>query len=251
VNRPVVLAVVGFFIGGSLTGYFEWKSHVPGSARAGEAESRTGEHEGESVPGLENHQPDGEQRTQSVGQTRAHGARRSKREEARPAGANNHTNEKPVQSSRDTRREQAKPDDTRRTDSRFPFHIHLKRVLVGEDVIAAGILSESAVEEHAKHDKYIVYLEFSFTNDTSAGRRTVSCRDFRLEDNGGLIYSPLQSSDYLSAELGPAKTASGGFAFALYNDSAPARLLYRTGGERFIPLPENIFWDRRDEGASR
>jgi hypothetical protein len=32
-------------------------------------------------------------------------------------------------------------------------------------------------------------------------------------------------------------------AFALYNDGAPARLLFRTGEDAFTPLPESLFWD--------
>ena len=126
--------------------------------------------------------------------------------------------------------------------------IRLNRVLVGEEVVTSGVFRESALDEQAKHGKYVVYFELSIGNRARRRNLTVSFQDFRLEDSAGLIYSPLRIADCLSATLEPGKTARGGVAFAVYNDGAPARLLFRTGKESFAPLPESLFWDGGEEG---
>ena len=115
-------------------------------------------------------------------------------------------------------------------------------------MVGNGLFRESTLDEQAKHGKYVVYFELSITSQVQRGNVSVSFQDFRLEDSAGLIYSPMRTSDSLSANLAPGKTAGGGVAFAVYNDGAPARLLFRTGEESFTPLPESLFWDGGAEG---
>jgi hypothetical protein len=122
--------------------------------------------------------------------------------------------------------------------------IRLNRILVGEELVTNGVFEESTLDEQAKHGKYVVYFELSVTSQEQRQNISVSFKDFRLEDGAGLIYAPIGTNDRLSAVLAPGKSARGGVAFAVYNDGAPARLLFRTGEESFTPLPESLFWNR-------
>jgi hypothetical protein len=116
-----------------------------------------------------------------------------------------------------------------------PGSVKVTRILVGADAQRAGVLDESLVREHADSDRYLVYFGLALDQAGGAGQR-LTYTDFRLEDASGLIYSPLRPRDALNGQA-----TSGGVAFAVYNDSAPARLLVRVGGERFAPLPDSVF----------
>jgi hypothetical protein len=117
-----------------------------------------------------------------------------------------------------------------------PDSVTIGRLLVGAEVLRAGLVKETQARELARSDRYLVYFGLSVAG--ANGRATYE--DFRLEDASGLIYKPLRTRDALGTDGAPSAGA-GGVAFAVYNDSAPARLLVRAGGERFVALPENIF----------
>jgi hypothetical protein len=119
------------------------------------------------------------------------------------------------------------------------FRLH--RFLVGQQVLAAGVIDESVLSAEEDHGRYIVYLDLSVTNQDEERGCRFSHEDLRLQGSKGLVYTPVRPRDGLSADLGAGQTARGGVAFAVYNDSAPARLLYRTGPDSFVPLPENFF----------
>jgi hypothetical protein len=165
---------------------------------------------------------------------------------ARVADAGNRASQKPGVRSPEARRAKPALNDARPKYPRRLCQARLDRILVGEDVITNGVLPEATLEEHAQHSKYVVYLELSVTTEGADRGQRVSHQDFRLEDTEGLIYTPIQSSNPLLAEPDVGGAACIGVAFAVYNDSAPARLLYRTGEETFLPLPESIFWGTRD-----
>jgi hypothetical protein len=119
------------------------------------------------------------------------------------------------------------------------FRLH--GFLVGQHVIAAGVIDESVLDAEEGHEKYLVYLDLSVTNRDDRRGCQFSHEDLRLQGTKGLVYTPLRPRDGLRADLHAGETARGGVAFAIYNDSAPARLLYRTGPDSFAPLPEGFF----------
>lgn len=114
-----------------------------------------------------------------------------------------------------------------------PEHLRISSVLVGGELIAAGLLPDSVLDDQEKHSKYII----CFVMMTAEGQVPESARprwdDFRLEDDHGVIASPLSEvQDKIAQPAGHSLVF-----FAIYNDSAPARLLYRTADDRFRPLP--------------
>ena len=109
-------------------------------------------------------------------------------------------------------------------------------VHVGADVVALGIVPEATLNQHAKSEKYLVYFELALTNTAAADARPVRFRDFQLQDRQGLLYSPLEPASAPSAAVPPGQTRRSGVVFAVYNDSAPARLLYKTAAGVYIPL---------------
>lgn len=119
--------------------------------------------------------------------------------------------------------------------------VRVNGILVGGQVSAAGVVSEAELDKQAKHDRYVVYFDLSVTNVVQRGVTRVSYEDFRLEDRKGLIYVPLPPKGALGAAVAPQQTVRGGVAFAVYNDSAPERLLIRTGPETFSALPATVF----------
>jgi len=147
-----------------------------------------------------------------------------------------------------TRSEPQRSDQASRQDAPEPgpIDVRIERILVGGEALAAGVVDESLLNTHAKTDKYVVYFTLQVSPAGTRGTRRISFEDFRLEDRSGLIYTPLSTRDRLSATLGAGETARGGVAFAVYNDSAPARLLLRTGADSFTPLPETVFSPARD-----
>lgn len=116
--------------------------------------------------------------------------------------------------------------------------IRVVDVHVGADVVALGIVPEATLNQHAQSGKYLVYFELALTNTAAADAdaRPVRFRDFQLQDRQGLLYSPLEPASAPSAALPPGQTRRSGVVFAVYDDSAPARLLYKTAAEGYIPL---------------
>lgn len=167
------------------------------------------------------------------------GANRSQRPIARMS-------DKPAQSDRGSERRPAPRRQASRAviqdpDIQRDFEVRIRRILVGADVAAAAVIDEPELRKHERSGRYLVYFELSVTNRSKRGVPRISHEDFRLEDGKGMIYSPLRPRNPLSGRLGPGETARGGVAFAVYNDSAPARLLIRTGPETFHSLPESVF----------
>lgn len=138
-------------------------------------------------------------------------------------------------------RRQASRAVVRDPETQRDFEVRIRRILVGADVAAATVIDEPELRKHERSGRYVVYFDLSVTNRAKSGAPRISHEDFRLEDGKGMIYSPLKPRNPLSGRLAPAETARGGVAFAVYNDSAPARLLIRTGAETFQSLPESIF----------
>ncbi len=114
--------------------------------------------------------------------------------------------------------------------------VRVAEVRVGAEVVALGIVPEATLNQHAKSGKYLVYFELALTNTAAADARQVRFRDFQLQDRQGLLYSPLEPAGTPSAELPPGQTRRSGVVFAVYDDSAPARLLYQTAAGAYIPL---------------
>ena len=100
--------------------------------------------------------------------------------------------------------------------------------------MAARVIPESVFKEHEEHSKYLVYFELSTTGADASAAPMLHGEDFRLEDNEGAIYSPLtDAQDRLSSSAAIGHTR---IIFAVYNDSSPARLLYRTTAGEFVPV---------------
>ncbi len=114
-----------------------------------------------------------------------------------------------------------------------PARIRIKRVLVGGELVAAGIVPEAVLVEQEAHSKYIICFEIATTRDEHPAAALPRCEDFRLEDDQGVIAAPLAE---VSSRRAAAPEHTRVF-FAIYNDSAPARLLYRTADGAFRPLP--------------
>ena len=114
--------------------------------------------------------------------------------------------------------------------------IRVVDVHVGADVVALGIVPEATLNQHAKSEKYLVYFELALTNTAAADARPVRFRDFQLQDRQGLLYSPLEPASAPSVAVPPGQTRRSGVVFAVYDDSAPARLLYKTAAGVYVPL---------------
>lgn len=276
-NGSLRLFVIGFLIGLPLFCYLGLKSYVPTAASAETAAPKPVGHQPTPIPQpkkqrsvharrpqqktavaaspspapdrkrvvdrqLAKAPPSSDERSKRTAVAREQAVDQSKRKDGGSKDAQKPAGERSVRPSRDTRRQGAAPSNVPPADQNRPCQIRLKRILVGEEVLTNRVFPESALDEQAKHGKYVVYFELSISNQAQRSDLTVSFRDFRLEDSAGLIYSPLRTDDCLSAILEPGKTARGGVAFAMYNDAAPARLLFRTGQESFTPLPESLFW---------
>ena len=138
-------------------------------------------------------------------------------------------------------RRQASRAVIRDPDTQRDFEVRIRRILVGADVAAAAVIDEPELRKHERGGRYVVYFDLSVTNQGKSAAPRISHDDFRLEDGKGMMYSPLKPRNSLSGRLEPAETARGGVAFAVYNDSAPARLLIRTGAETFQSLPPSVF----------
>lgn len=280
-NRSLRLGVVGFVIGLPFFCYLELKSDTPASARAGAAAPEPRGHEPTLIPkpkkkssaharrpqqGIANAasrtperktgtdpQPAQDRSGRDVRPKEADVARTRKVDQSKSKVRGSNDSEKrvgkrPARPPRETRSREAATADVPPAARNRLCQIRLNRILVGEEVVTNGVIRESTLDEQAKHGKYVVYFELSITSQAQRSNVSVSFQDFRLEDGAGLIYSPILTNDRLSAILGPGKTARGGVAFAVYNDGAPARLLFRTGEESFTPLPESLFWDGGEEG---
>lgn len=111
------------------------------------------------------------------------------------------------------------------------------RVLVGGEIIAAGLLDEPTVEEEQDHSKYFVCFELSWPDEPKAVTPP-RCEDFRVEDAKGETYEPLCDLKGVRAAAHPKGRGAIRVVFAVFNDSAPERLLYRGDDGRFVPLPD-------------
>jgi hypothetical protein len=283
-NNSFKMGVIGFVIGLPLFCYLQLKSDTTASAKADTAASEPTGPEPTAIP-----QPKKQSSTharrfqqatagaaprrtpvrktaikpQRAKDTSGSEARRKKADAARTGKVDQSKSK--VRGSKDSEKPAGKrparqPQKTRRpvvptTDApavarNRRCQIHLNRILVGEEVVTKGVFRDSTLDEQAKHGKYVVYFELSIRSQERRQNISVSFQDFRLEDSAGLIYAPIHTNDRLSATLAPGKTARGGVAFAVYNDGAPARLLFRTGEELFTPLPESLFWNRGERGSS-
>lgn len=107
--------------------------------------------------------------------------------------------------------------------------IRVSRVFVGGELISAGIVSESYIKKQQGKSRYVVCFE------VSAGA-ALRCEDFRLEDREGTAYDPLCNLDGRSAGAASNGRSMLRVAFAVFNDSAPERLLYRSSDGRFAPV---------------
>ncbi len=112
--------------------------------------------------------------------------------------------------------------------------VHIHRVLVGGQVLDAGVVSQAVFREHDRGDRYLVYF------DIDVDIPGVRYEDFRLEDGKGLIYEPIRTHDALGSRNVDG-ASRGGVAFAVFNDAAPARLLRRSGPDSFAALPQSVF----------
>ena len=137
------------------------------------------------------------------------------------------------------------------TEPNPPLGFRLHRFLVGQQVVAAGVIDESVLNDEEGHGKYLVYLDLSVTNQDDRRGCRFGHEDLRLQGSKGLVYTPVRPRDGLRATLEAGETARGGVAFAVYNDSAPARLLYRTGPDSFAPIPEGFFSGGHNSVVSR
>ena len=133
------------------------------------------------------------------------------------------------------------PSSVHPTEPYPSLEFRLHRFLVGQQVLAAGVIDESVLSAEESHGRYIVYLDLSVTNQDKKRGCRFSHESLRLLGTKGLVYMPVRPRDGLMADLGAGQTTRGGVAFALYNDSAPAGLLYRTGPDSFARLPESFF----------
>jgi hypothetical protein len=207
----------------------------PPAATSTETPSGTSAEENEALATLSTSAPD----ETNSGDDSSAGANRSQRPSTRAPDRPAHS-ERGSESQAPPRR-QASRAVIRDPDIQRDFEVSIRRILVGADVIAAAVIDEPVLREHERSARYVVYFDLSVTNRSKRGVPRISHEDFRLEDGKGMIYSPLRTRNPLSGRLGPDETARGGVAFAVYNDSAPARLLIRTGAETFHSLPESVF----------
>lgn len=280
-NKSFRMGVIGFVIGLPLFCYLQLKSDTPASAKADAAASESTGPEPTAAPQTKKQsstharQPHAGAASRTPGRKtgikpqrakdtpgsdvrrkKADAAHTGKVEQSKSKVRGSKDSEKPAgkrpaRQPQKTRRPVVPTTDVTSTARNRRCQIHLNRILVGEEVVTKGVFRDSTLDEQAKHGKYVVYFELSITSQERRQNISVSFQDFRLEDSAGLIYSPIHTSDRLSATLAPGKTARGGVAFAVYNDGAPARLLFRTGGESFTPLPESLFWNRGEKGSAR
>jgi hypothetical protein len=118
-----------------------------------------------------------------------------------------------------------------------PDELCVDRVLVGGELITAGLLAESAVDQEQDHSKYFVCFDLSWSDEPRAVM-PAKCEDFRVEDAKGESYEPICD---LRGLRPAARTKGRGcirVVFAVFNDSAPERLLYRNAEGKFVPLPD-------------
>lgn len=241
-NRSLQLGLVGFVIGGLIILFLELDTGVFRTPQTSQAASQKDKLESQQATRSSAQRQSLNKDTLHNENLRLrHKIDTLKRENERLANANTPAPGMIIQARQKPCPRETSNTNVRSIEAMSSFQIRMRRILIGQEAIAVGALPESTLEKHAKHNKYLVYFELSFTNLGEQSRH-VNSVDFRLEDSNGFIYSPLRSRDDLSDEIVAGKTAQGGVAFAVYNDSAPARLLYRTGPERFTPLPESVFW---------
>ena len=263
-HRPMFFAVIGFFIGGAIMLYTEWKSSGEGMPETTDAASPPARVKAQHVPRspvmrATSAKPSWRQISTALKRKIDALRREAENRKARNASVPTRVPENlgatgsklPVAQLRSKRTEpSSRPPsrpvvdpvaNLRRLNALLRTTVRVKRMVVGAEPIAAGLVTESMADEHAKHDKYLIHLSVCVTNTSTHQTHQTDYRDFKLEDDAGLIYAPLHPNDAISADIHPGKTACGGVAFAVFNDSAPARLLYRTGSGTYTPLPTSVF----------
>lgn len=119
-----------------------------------------------------------------------------------------------------------------------PEQLRVERVLVGGELVADGLLSPTIIEREQDRSRYLVYFELAALAEPDRATSLPACDEFRLDDREGAVYEPLCNL----TGLRPARPVDGRapvqLVFAVYNDSAPARLLYRGDTGEFAPLPD-------------
>ena len=123
------------------------------------------------------------------------------------------------------------------SDREGAIQVTILSMLNGEEGIRAERLWEMKVESEAKRGKKVVYYEVMVKNVRYPEEFNVSHSDFKLEDDKGNTYQCEQTQDYITGRIHIGKTTRGGISYAIYRDSKPKRLIYRTGLERGgVPL---------------
>lgn len=249
-NSTHVIAVVGFIVGGAIAVYWESKSDASAPPEVEGAEWRPrprGDADESPAAGIVTDQhaappsPERQQppppppNTQVVNEappeagTKQSSVAGPTQTQARPEPA---TKQPPAQAAQ-------------RTRTLPRFGVRLDRILVGEQLVTNGILVESKLEEHGERNQYIIYFELVLEHRGDTGQLRLTSEDFRLEDGAGLSYPAIEAGPTCAVALEPTRSGRLGVAFAVYNDSAPARLHYRSAEHTFTPLPVDIFTPRR------
>lgn len=270
-DRPVLLALIGFLIGGAITLYVEWKSSAAGTPQsaAGAPEPAVDTPAAapqspvvkKSPPQRQKRRPPRhenkalEQATaflkQGITELAAAKLAADKERAAARALAKPKPKPRPAPIPPVASAAPVAPVVTKPPADTGPWaEVRVTRLLVGVDPVTLGLVSESVADTQAKRGKYLVYLALCVTNTASYTRHRADLQDFKLEDNAGLLCDALPTTDALSADIRPGKTACGGVAFAVYGDGAPARLLHKSGPEDFTPLPASLFTQGPTDGAA-
>ena len=239
------LAIAGFLAGGLLTCVLELKPSASESPTTADPAGQRGQQQVEGKAGAASRPEPMWSRLQRAGDWLHKHAAPAKRERAPVAYPKVRQPVQAVRSSAEKNRKHTVPAGDRPAEPRPQLRFRMHRFLAGQQVVTAGVMDESTLRAQKKHGKYLVYWDLSVTNEDGRRGCRFSYEDFRLQGNRGLVYTPVQPRDYLSADLRAGATVRGGVAFAIYGDSAPSRLLYRTGPDSFAALPESFFLPER------
>lgn len=240
-NHRHVLAFLGFLVGSLIGVYWEWSPPpIEAGVQTQAGPAQTAVLPPAAVPQTADHDQSTYSPEQQEPPVSPSGTRSS--EPDRPEGD---TSGGEVAPALNTQPEQADPNQPVQAVARSGSAVSVNRILVGEQLVTSGILAESTLAEHGERHQYIVYFELCLEEWAEKQGPPLTDWDFRLEDAAGLTYAPLEFNRALPVSSS-AEADCAGVAFAVYNDSAPARVHYRAEGSTFVPLPVHIFTPNRD-----
>lgn len=112
--------------------------------------------------------------------------------------------------------------------------IEILKIITGEQVVSNHKLHEHQLSSMREQGKEPIYFEVKVTNNKFNGELSLSQFSFKLESDKAETFSTEMTRDYINGRIHQGRSATGGVAYAIYTNSKPKWLRYKTGLQNLL-----------------